>query len=1031
MGQQSHKQQPNSVRKWFWRHHSEVLSAAFALIIIGSIAEILHSLKVLHNPWPTILWIRPFVVSAPLVCIIGGAIIWVLSSLGIIPGPQITILWVRRTIVVFIVFAVGIGSGAAVLRSQGVIPSSWGDIIVIFSTSLTIIVLILSLFMILPFLSPSDQSEKTPSPAAPSDPSSPSAILHVPQGPISMPALSYIVQAPSQSSTSERPTSRGIAGILPPTDSSAILQREQIVIDVYKRLIQPDVTAVALTGLGGIGKSTLVALVYRHVEKLLQTGTCFFTARPLWLTIDASVTMADLMKTLFEAVGIPLPDLSSLAPQNQAAALFNALNTAEKIQLIILDQFEKLLDQTGRALTDRPGVGEWLDALNSYTCSSRVLLTSRLMPQGTRRDPPIHLHKYSVKGLETPEGIELLEKQGVNAPVPELRAAVERCKGHALALTLLASLLRNNRSLTLNVLLEDHTYGYLWTGSIAENLLDRIYTQELDQQQRELLLAFSIYREAVPLEAAQALLEPLLDEGAVPLLTALQGLLNQHLLQAFGERRYQPHAIVAEYARLYFLKGDEQAYRQALCRKRERAAQYYVRQAATTRLPREQRRDISDVHLLIEAFWQYCQAEKWREAYDLLQQEQLFPALRRWGENAVLLDLYQMLLPLENWQQERSEAAGIYRNIASVYNMLGQKEQALMHYEKALDIYKELGDRGEEAAALSELGSLYVAYEDQTKRQHGLKLYEAALHISRELDDRQTEGTILSNIGMVYTALGQKKEARKHYREALSIFREVKENQVKSGRVLNSLGQIYSALGQRERAQKHYEEALHIFRELRDRNGEGITLNNLGKLYDNQWIEDEADQQEKERAGQYYEAAVRIFRELRDREEEGKSAIYLGLFYNGLGKKQEALVYYERALRLFREIGDQWETGTVLTNLGLLHDDMGQKEEALKHYEEALHVHRGVGNHGGEGRTLFSIGILAFELHRYDTALNCFLHARQILEATQSSSLSGIQRWIDALRVEVGEEQFKILLAQVQSVKQLDNFTFQTISSNP
>jgi tetratricopeptide (TPR) repeat protein len=659
------------------------------------------------------------------------------------------------------------------------------------------------------------------------------------------------------------------------------------------------------------------------------------------------------------------------------------------------------------------------------------LLTSRLMPQGTREYPPIHLHKFSVKGLEIAEGIELLQKQGVNASLPELHAAVERCKGHALALTLLASLLRNNRSLTLNVLLEDHTYGYLWTGSIAENLLDRIYTQELDQQQRELLLAFSIYREAVPLEAAHALLEPLLDENAVPLLTALQGLLHQHLLQAFGERRYQPHAIVAEYTRLYFLKGDEQAYRQALDRKRELAAQYYVEQAATTRLPREQRRDISDVHLLIEAIWQYCQAEKWREAYDLLQQEQLFPDLQRWGDNAVLLDLYQMLLPLKNWPQERSEAAGIYRNIASIYNLLGQKEQALMYYEKALDIYKELGEQAGEAAALSELGSVYLAYDDQTKRQQGLKRYEAALYIYRELGERQAEGTALSNIGMAYTALGQKKEARKHYREALSIFREVKENQEKSGRVLNSLGQIYSALGQRERAQKHYEEALHIFRELGDRNGEATTLNNLGKLYDNQWLDEDADQQEKERAGQYYEEALHIFHELGDREEEGKSAIYLGLFYNGLGKKKEALEYYESALRIFREIGDRWETGTVLTNLGLLHDDMGQKEEARKHYEEALHVHREVGNHGGEGRTLFSIGILAFELHRYDAALNCFLHARQILEATQSPSRSGIQRWIDALRVEVGEEQFRIILAQAESEKQQANFTFHTISSNP
>ena len=45
-------------------------------------------------------------------------------------------------------------------------------------------------------------------------------------------------------------------------------------------------------------------------------------------------------------------------------ALFNVLNTAEQPRLIVLDQFENLLDwRTGHALADRPGVGEWLDAI--------------------------------------------------------------------------------------------------------------------------------------------------------------------------------------------------------------------------------------------------------------------------------------------------------------------------------------------------------------------------------------------------------------------------------------------------------------------------------------------------------------------------------------------------------------------------------------------------------------------------------------------------------------------------------------------
>jgi len=49
------------------------------------------------------------------------------------------------------------------------------------------------------------------------------------------------------------------------------------------------------------------------------------------------------MTDLMDALGKPLPNLSSLTPPNQAAALFNALNTTEKARLVVLDQFETLV----------------------------------------------------------------------------------------------------------------------------------------------------------------------------------------------------------------------------------------------------------------------------------------------------------------------------------------------------------------------------------------------------------------------------------------------------------------------------------------------------------------------------------------------------------------------------------------------------------------------------------------------------------------------------------------------------------------
>jgi hypothetical protein len=209
--------------------------------------------------------------------------------------------------------------------------------------------------------------------------------------------------------SSAKPAHRGIVGLPPLTDSRTIQQREQVVREVYAKLIQPDITAIALTGIGGVGKSTLAALIYRYVEEQRQTHPSPFLAKVLWLTIDPAVTFADLAGNLFEALSKPLPDLSNLSPQNQAVALFNALNTTDKSYLAIIDQFENLLDwDTGHALTDRPGVGDWLDIINSQPCICRILLTSRPRPVGNREYPLTYLQEYPVGGLEGSEGVALL-----------------------------------------------------------------------------------------------------------------------------------------------------------------------------------------------------------------------------------------------------------------------------------------------------------------------------------------------------------------------------------------------------------------------------------------------------------------------------------------------------------------------------------------------------------------------------------------------------------------------------------------------
>jgi tetratricopeptide (TPR) repeat protein len=732
-------------------------------------------------PWKYVRRIIYILVVITLLFFIAGGIIWVLIQVGIIHAS-----WSDKLLTIL----AGLGSATAAILA------------------------IFGIFQIILSLIPSAPESPTTSPAPPTTIQN---IINVP--------LAYPVP-PSPSPTPPDKTSyRGIVGLPPPTDPKTIEQRQKVVKEVYDRLTQPDITAIALTGIGGIGKSTLAALIYHHAEDQRQAGIGPFAAEPLWLTVNPAVTMADLAGTLVEALGKPMLDLGTLSPQNQAAALFNTLNTVDKPRLVTLDQFENFLDwQTGQALPDRVGVGEWLDALNSQPCRCRVLLTSRPNPQGTREYPPTHLQTYYVEGLEEAEGIELLRKQDVTGTEIDLRTAVVRCDGHAYALTLLASLLRA-RKLSLSTLLKDPAYAELWTGKVAQNLLDSIYKQ-LDELQRKLLIAFSAYREPVPLEAAQAIIDNTTKVSKAQVESALEALLNQHLLQASGEGRYQLHVIVGSYAQDHFVEGDKQANQQALKAAHVRAAQYYLQQAATSCPPREQRRQISEVHDLVEATWQYCQAEQWQEAYDLMGQEGIFNDLNRWGGNATLLELFLLLLP-DKWHPKPSQAAIIYNSLGQVYNSLGQMQRARESYEQALHIYKKARDHRMEGWVLNNLGQVYMTLG---QIEQAREYYEEALRIRKKVKDRSGEGTTLNSLASLYESQGNNEQALSYYQQALNIHREL-GNRSGEGATLNGLGLLIDSLGKHEQALSYYKQALSIRREVGDRSGEGFTLWNIGVFY--------------------------------------------------------------------------------------------------------------------------------------------------------------------------------------------------------
>lgn len=670
-------------------------------------------------------------------------------------------------------------------------------------------------------------------------------------------------------------------------DSRAIYPRANLVQETYQKLLRSDTSALVLTGMGGIGKSTAASLVFQYAEEQRIAGAGPFTGQALRFEIKPTATLLDLLKAVSLALGKNVLHSTHLTAQDQATELFNILYQCDTPCLILLDQFDVWLDaRTGAVRPEQVGVDEWLDRINSQVGSCRLLLTSRIWPQGARTYRPICMQEVRVDGLHRDEGVALLRQWGMQDDDTDLALAVERCKGLPQALVLLDKVQRSNH-LPLATLLNDSDFRQLWIEDVGRNLFDYIYGQQLDSNQRNLLFALAIYRTPVSRQAIQAVIqEKLSPEQLTAALNVLQDL--DLLRYTARDGSYELHALIAEFARQHFLSDVEQTMTNTLRDAHSRAAQYYLRQFSLMRQPRI-RQSVEDVQYLIEASWHYCQAGQQQVAYDLILKEHIFTDLQRWGRNAVLLELYLSLLPSASWQPEPKKAGRIYNEIGDIYSDLGRKDTAQQYYDQALALFRQSGLRQGEVKSLLNLGTIYRSYG---QIEQALTCYQDAKRISDESEEELPEkGILLHNIGKAYYSLGRQERKKSvgndHYALALEYYEqalvvhEQTNNSSEEARTRNNIGEVYAAMKQGEEAWKYYEEALDLFLELGERRGQGIVYNNLGALDREAW------------------------------------------------EKQAAFEYYTQALAIFREIGDRWEEVTVLRNLGRLFALVNRFDAAL------------------------------------------------------------------------------------------------------
>jgi len=660
-----------------------------------------------------------------------------------------------------------------------------------------------------------------------------------------------------------------------PAVATSFVGRETATADVRRLLERDEVRWLTLTGPGGVGKTRLAVHVARELGQSL--ATCYV---PLSGVSDTDQLVSSLALMF---------DVRPGAGEATLAGLVRHLRAMGGPLLLVLDNFEHVASAAVQV------------AVLIERCENiKILATSRARLNISAE------HEYQVLPLSLP-ATGALKRLEVAAAVPAVQLFVERARSARAGFTLTA----DNASAVMQICLALDGLPLAIELAAArvkvlppDALLSRIAGRSLlldggarDRPARqqtlratidwsyELLTApeqrlfrrLGVFVGSWTLEAAEAVCDAREDLG-LDVFDGIASLVDKSLVRSLHDDSAEPRFSMLSTIRQYALERLDGACESAQVRKAH-AAYCLVLAEESGPDPAAQ-----------AAWLSLCETEhgNFRAAIDyLIDTRQSEWAMR----------LATALLPF--WQARA---------------WLREGRDALT---RVLALTPDTEVSATRARALFSLGTIVLPMGESGL---GEELSQRALDIYRALGDRQGQAVALNACGVAYQRLERYDDARRAFDEAVAIWRELGADQAML-RALANLAAVAFDAGDDLRAIELYRETRASCERAGDAAGAAWALNGEARV--------EHFRKERDTAGALYLAALARFEQIRDDWGAGDSLLALGLVEAEAGAAAAARQRLEQALAVFGRVGDIRGTVRIIEAVAHLAALEGQAERAL------------------------------------------------------------------------------------------------------
>ncbi|WP_237771316.1 XRE family transcriptional regulator [Kribbella sp. ALI-6-A] len=614
-----------------------------------------------------------------------------------------------------------------------------------------------------------------------------------------------------------------------PFASGDFTGRVQELAELSRYLIDsPGVSVTAITGMGGIGKTTLAIHVAHEVAAHFPDGQLYLDLRGFGLgpPLDPLEALTYLLEDLGETPAADLPTAS--------ARFRTAL--AERRLVLLLDNAADH-EQVRHLL---PGAGG---------CAAVVTSRRSMAGLGGRHyqlgEPPLH------------EAIEMLRRISgrPDAPEDECAEVVRQCGGLPLAIRMAGARLASRPS---------------WpVAHLADRLADgrrRLDELQLDDSGVRATLVLSIEQLAGsddPIDVQAVSMFALLGLAECPNLTSalaaslsdspepeaeivLERLVDVHLLTTPAPRVYRLHDLVRVAAREFAehtLSREDRLAATTRWLKRISAVVWRASEYAGHGVTRERWLDQewlkgADDLLTQEDVLSWLDAERsglvttiqhaTTEQPELAVQVAIglntYYALRRaWLD---WLQVNEAVLRLVSGGPDRIAEGLVLHDLGAAHAELDQYQQALTPLRRAIEAADASGDGNLQALCLS---SLSHVLERIGRTADGIPYAERAREIGLRLGIPPRAAWACLALGMLYLKTGATETAQRHFAEALDLLVEPGQERYR-GMIAQNIGVSYREAGRYDLATENLQQSLELYRRAGATVQQAQVLNELGKL---------------------------------------------------------------------------------------------------------------------------------------------------------------------------------------------------------